>query len=104
MKKIFVSVPMNGKSFEEINKLIHKTELEYLTNDNGIEEIEFVHNNDGLVEKILDPNKAKIPNLIYLAIAMYRMANCDDVIFAKGWENARGCRVEKLIYDLYFNK
>lgn len=102
MKKVFVSVPMSGKTNEEINLLIHKTELEYLVNYDGKEEIEFIHNNDGLVEKVLDPSRAKIPNLVYMGVAIQRMANCDEVIFAEGWENARGCRVEKLIYDLYF--
>lgn len=112
MKKVFVSVPMSGKSFYEVQYLIDEAIQEYLMKDiNGDLSLynearrntEFIHNNDGF-EKYIDTRDAKNPNLVYLGVALNRMANCDDVIFARGWENARGCQVEKLVYDLYFNK
>lgn len=46
--------------------------------------------------------------LIYMAHSFYRMALCDTVYFCKGWEDARGCRIEhqaaidyglKIIYE-----
>lgn len=30
----------------------------------------------------------------YLAKALEKMAHCDCVYFVKGWENARGCKIE----------
>lgn len=110
MKKVFVSVPMNGRTDCEINRDISDTIEEYCMK-NGLEnyaktrsETIFVHNNDYQMKNYIDPSNAKIPNLVYLGVALNRMANCDDVIFARGWEDARGCQVEKLVYDLYFNK
>lgn len=112
MKKVFVSVPMAGKSKIEIDYLFKEAIQEYLMKDihgdlrlydEARRNTIFVHNNDG-IEKHVDVRNAKIPNLVHLGVAINRMANCDDVIFAKGWENARGCQVEKLVYDLYFNK
>lgn len=32
--------------------------------------------------------------LFYMAHSFYRMSLCDTIYFAKGWENARGCRLE----------
>jgi len=113
MKKVFVSVPMTGKSFYEVQHLIDEAIQEYLIKDihgdlrlydEAKRNTKFVHNNDGTIEKYIDASNAKIPNLVYLGVAINRMANCDDVIFARGWENAKGCQVEKLVYDLYFNK
>lgn len=32
--------------------------------------------------------------IYYLAKALEKMAHCDCVYFVKGWENARGCKIE----------
>lgn len=32
--------------------------------------------------------------LLYMAHAFYRMCLCDTVYFCKGWDEARGCRIE----------
>lgn len=51
----------------------------------------------------------KNKSLVYLGDSLQRMALCDSVYFVKGWEQARGCRIEhsaagayglKLIYEL----
>jgi hypothetical protein len=39
------------------------------------------------------PLKGNIP-LYYLAQSLNHMAWCDAVVFAPGWESARGCRIE----------
>lgn len=110
MKKVFVSVPMSGRTDCEIIRDISDAIEEYCMKD-GLENYAetrsktiFIHNNDYQMKHYIDPSNAKIPNLVYLGVAINRMANCDDVIFARGWENAKGCQVEKLVYDLYFNK
>lgn len=32
--------------------------------------------------------------LLYMAHSFYRMCMCDTIYFCKGWEEARGCRLE----------
>jgi hypothetical protein len=47
-----------------------------------VEEIEL--NNVGVIQ---------VP-IYYLAKALEKMSHCHIVYFAKGWENARGCKIE----------
>jgi hypothetical protein len=46
------------------------------------------------------PLKGNIP-LYYLAQSLNHMAWCDAVVFASGWENARGCRIEHEVAVAY---
>lgn len=112
MKKVFVSVPLSGYSGSEIAYMVEEAEERYLLR-HGLEgynnermNTEFIcHAYSRSIPDDVDERaiKSKIPNLVYLGEALAKMANCDDVIFAKEWERARGCKVEKLAYDLYFN-
>lgn len=40
------------------------------------------------------------PNLYYLSQSLLRMGACDVVYFRKGWENARGCKIEHEVSKL----
>ena len=99
MKQVFVSVPMAGRTDEDIFHDIQERVFEY--NGDAAAFLDNLFVPDDVNWEAMD---AKRPALVYLAWALRQMANCDDVIFADGWEEARGCRVEKLVYDLYFNK
>lgn len=102
VKTVFVSVPMAGRTDEDIFHDIRERAFDY-ADDTG-EVTGFVDNLHIPMEVAEEAMKAKRPALVYLSWALRQMANCDDVIFAEGWENARGCQVEKLVYDLYFGK
>lgn len=39
--------------------------------------------------------------IAYLAKAIESMSKCDAVYFCKGWENARGCKIEHKIAEEY---
>ena len=39
--------------------------------------------------------------MYYIANSILAMSRCDCVYFAKGWENARGCRIEYYIAAAY---
>ena len=93
MKKVFVSIPMAGRTESEIYADMEKAMTEYNEKNPG-ELILYVHN--------IDHYRPKIPPVAYLGNTIFKMANCDDVIFAGDWENARRCKVERLVYDLYF--
>lgn len=100
MKKIFLSLPMSGRSDEEIRTQIEEMKAEFLLKnplDNG-DEIVFVHNFKEMevVTNTFVPfeGERKTPALYYLGRAINKMAYCDGVYFGKGWSNARGCLIE----------
>ena len=85
--QVFISQPMNGKSDDEI-----RYERAAIIN-------EFTEKEDApgasFIESVLDISQPhKNVGLHYLAASLGLMSNADVVCFAKGWENARGCRIE----------
>ena len=83
MKKVFVSMPMRGKGKEEI--FAERARLLALAADSLGEEVE-------LVASYLGEGDYK--PLECLGESLKRMASADLVVFGRGWEDARGCRIE----------
>lgn len=87
MKKLFISQPMNGKSEKEIletrEKAIRSAERQI-----G-EEVEVI---DSYFEDY-NPENGCVP-LKYLAKSLELLSDADVAYFAKGWEEARGCKIE----------
>lgn len=87
MKKLFISQPMKGKSDEEILETRKKA-------------IESAERNIGEPVEVIDSFFQNAPHdakpLWFLGKSLELMADADVVYFAKGWEDARGCRVENL--------
>lgn len=83
MKKLFISQPMRGKTNEEIRA----------ERERAIEETETLL---GEKVEIIDSFFAGFSNdaLTCLAESIELLAKSDIVYFAKGWKNARGCRIE----------
>lgn len=81
--KFAISQPMANKTTEEIINERTKVKEEY--ERKGWEFVDTL-----LKDKPESSNEA----LWCLSEALKRMSNCDCVIFIKGWENARGCRIE----------
>lgn len=88
MKKLFISLPMAGRSEEEIrNKMAeYKKNAEYLMG----EELELI---DSFIEENI-PNSVKDFGVWCLGKSIMMMANADVVYFGRGWRSARGCIVE----------
>lgn len=45
----------------------------------------------------------KSPGIYWLGLSLTSMSSCDGVFFCKGWETARGCRIEHdaaIVYGL----
>ena len=82
MKKVFVSIPMRDKERSEIISG-QKKALSFLS--------EYLSEPLMLIETFIDDNASP---LVCLGESIKRMSNADYVLFAEGWENARGCRVE----------
>lgn len=82
--KIMISQPMAGKTSKQI--LDERKEL--------VRELQ----NEGhvIIDTVLDISENKSP-VYYLAKSIELLDQADAVIFMKGWQNARGCRVEHFI-------
>ena len=99
MKRIFLSLPLSGRTKEEIDADIARMKSLFLLNnpfDEG-EEIQFVENS-GMTKDDIDPvqlSNAVTPNLLYLGAAIMKMAICDAVYFGNGWTRAKGCQIER---------
>lgn len=85
MKKLFISQPMNGKTDEEIKR--ERQEAVTIAKEVLGEEVEVI---DSFFEKA--PHEAK--PLWFLGKSLELLSTADCVFFAKGWENARGCKIE----------
>ena len=91
MKKIaMVSQTMGGKTEKEILQTREKA-VAALT-EKGYEVLNTYFNFDD--EELLKKQGIKNIPLYHLAKSLEEMAKCDAVYFCKGWENARGCKIE----------
>lgn len=95
--KIMLSQPMSGRTTEEI-KLERKGLVKQLESQ-GHEVIDTVFNFEGK-----DPYNC---GLFYMGHSILAMSEVDAVIFMKGWENSRGCKIEHelaLRYGLFIKE
>lgn len=92
MKKAMLSQPMAGKTNEEIvatrEKAIGALEEKGYDVINTFFTDEW-HSKEAMTER----GVVQIP-LCFLAKSLENMSLCHAVYFCKGWENARGCRIE----------
>lgn len=97
MKKLFVSQPMRGLTADEIvaerNRIILKAQEAMGEAVNPLPS--FVETYDvGLTERT---------PVRFLANSIAILADADVAVFGKGWEEARGCRIEHKVcmdYDI----
>lgn len=86
--KIMISQPMRGKTEEQIRS--EREELVRQLEKQGHE----------VIDTVLDLSEGKTP-VHYLAKSIELLAEVDAVVFMKGWENARGCRIEYSVASEY---
>ena len=85
MKKIFISQPMRGKTSEEIRAEREK----------AVETVKaFVNDEVEVLDSYFDDFDGN--PLEYLAKSIELLAKADVAYFAKGWKDARGCRIEHI--------
>lgn len=88
-KFAFISIPMRDRSEEEINADFDRIANDYL-NEYSI-----------LYTLFSNPLYKGESPITYLAMSIDKMAFADVCFFAKGWQDARGCRVEHLVAQEY---
>lgn len=95
-KKVFLSLPMSGKTNNDIMDQM-KEMKEQFTKDYPDIDAEFV---DNFIQD-LSYGSYKNPAVVFLAEAIRKLADCDYIYLGKGFENARGCLVEDYISAHY---
>lgn len=94
MLKVFISIPMNGRNdkdiLEEMDMMKRELKLRYPE-----KEFEFI---DSFTK---DQNLQDKGRIAMLGHSISLMADADLVFFAKGYEKARGCRIEEAVAKEY---
>ena len=92
MMKAMLSQPMAGKSEEEI-KTTREKAIEVLK-DKEYEVVNTLFTDEWYSsDKMKERGVVQIP-LCFLAKSLENMSLCHAAYFCKGWEQARGCRIE----------
>lgn len=99
MKKAMLSQPMAGKTEEEIvetrNRAIAALKAQ------GYEIVNTLFTDEWYgKEKMEERGVVQIP-LCFLAKSLENMSLCHAAYFCKGWEQARGCRIEHEVAVAY---
>lgn len=93
--RVMISQPMNGRRNDDIKK--EREEI--------IEQFKKLHIDviNSLIEDSADPKTYNEyhPALYYLARSIELMGQVDAIYFVDGWQNARGCRIERQIAEEY---
>ena len=85
MKKLFISQPMRGKTDEEILAVREKA-IRSAEKHLG-EKVE-------VIDSFFQNCPAEAQPLWFLGKSLELLSTADVAYFAKGWEDARGCRIE----------
>lgn len=92
LKKAMLSQPMAGKSNEEI--IATREKAIKVLKEKGFEIVNTLFTDEWYSkEKMAERGVIQIP-LCFLAKSLENMSLCHAVYFCKGWENARGCKIE----------
>ena len=92
MKKAMLSQPMAGKSESEIVSTREKAIA--ALNAHGYEIVNTLFTDEWYSkDKMEERGVVQVP-LCFLAKALENMSLCHVAYFCKGWEKARGCRIE----------
>lgn len=84
MKKVFISQPMKGRSNEEIRReredIVNRARRRYGEID--------------VIDSFLENAPHEANPLWFLGKSLELLSGADVAVFARGWEQARGCRIE----------
>lgn len=87
MKRLFISQPMNGRS----NRAIMEERQGIIDN--------YMANGWDVIDSVLNMGPADA--IKYLAASIELMSDADRVLMMRGWEKARGCKIEHEVAVLY---
>lgn len=92
--KVFISVPMRGRTDEEILDDIEDAKCKLaMANSENDEPIYYV---DNFVKTAFEAG-IKNYSIWCLGRAIQKMSECDAIYFCPGWKKARGCLIERQV-------
>ena len=91
-KKAMISQPMAGKTDEEIAEARDRARAKL--REMGYEFVNTLFTDEWYNEAAMKERGVVQVPLCYLAKSLENMSLCHAAYFAKGWEQARGCRIE----------
>lgn len=100
-KLFFISQPMAGKTDVEIaaERTMIKERIKREINPAATFIDSVLYKNK--VEKEIKDKNVKSESLYYLAESLKLLSTADMAVFAAGWEEARGCRIEEAAANEY---
>lgn len=90
--KAMLSQPMAGKTDEEI--IVTREKAIKVLESKGYEIVNTLFTDEWYNKENMEQRGVVQIPLCFLAKSLENMSLCDAVYFCKGWENARGCRIE----------
>lgn len=91
--KAMISQPMAGKTPEDIVETRNRA-IKFLE-ERGYEVVNTLFTDVWYSESSMKDRGVVNKPLCYLAKSLENMSLCDVAYFCKGWEKARGCRIEQ---------
>lgn len=92
MRKAMLSQPMAGKTEEEIKQTRDRA-IKFLASY-GFEVINTLFTDEWYSKESMTERGVEQIPLCFLAKSLENMSLCHAAYFCKGWENARGCKIE----------
>lgn len=90
--KAMISQPMAEKSESEIN--LTRNHAIGKLKDEGYEVVNTLFTDEWYSAEAMEKRGVVNKPLCFLAKSLENMSRCDSAYFCRGWENARGCRIE----------
>lgn len=90
--KAMLSQPMAGKNDEEIRAVVEKAIA--VLKEKGYEVVNTLFTDEWYSKESMEERGVVQIPLCFLAKSLENMSLCHAAYFCKGWENARGCRIE----------
>lgn len=99
MLKAMISQPMAGKTEEEIVSTRHKAIMALA--GMGYTIVNTLFTDEWYRKEAMERRGVVQIPLCYVAKSLENMSLCHAAYFCKGWENARGCRIEHEVANAY---
>lgn len=92
IKKVMLSQPMAGKTDEEIVAI--REHAVHVLESRGYEVVNTLFTDEWYRKEAMESRGVVQIPLCFLAKSLENMSLCHAAYFCRGWENARGCRIE----------
>lgn len=92
MKKAMLSQPMAGKTDQEI--IVTREKAINALRERGFEVVNTLFTDEWYSKEAMESRGVVQIPLCFLAKSLENMSLCHAAYFCKGWEQARGCKIE----------